>query len=77
MTRLREGYRVSDVDDFLDRARRCTPEEVAAVKFRTVRLHPGYDVDVVDALLEELADWLRDGSDIQREIASWSPPDHV
>ena len=77
MTRFREGYRVSDVDDFLDRAHRCTPEEVAAVKFRVVRLHASYAEDVVDALLEELADRLRDDSDIQREIASWSPPDHV
>lgn len=58
--RLREGYEMSDVDNFLDRlaaaARAGEPLAplCAAARFTSVRLRPGYDVDEVDAFLTQV-----------------------
>jgi DivIVA domain-containing protein len=67
--RLREGYAVDEVDDFVDRvmatvnglpvSRPVTADEVRRVQFRPVRLTEGYDMEEVDAFLDTAQDWLR------------------
>ncbi|KAA1376376.1 DivIVA domain-containing protein [Aeromicrobium fastidiosum] len=61
--RLREGYRIEDVDGFLAGVRplldgRLPNNELAdrieSVRFAPVRLRPGYDMDEVDSHLEQL-----------------------
>lgn len=67
--RLREGYAMDEVDEFVDRvlatvnghpvARPVTAEEVRTVQFRPVRFSEGYDVMEVDLFLETAERWLR------------------
>ena len=61
--RLREGYRIEDVDRFLAEVRplldgRLPDNELAdrieSARFSLVRLRPGYDMDEVDRHLEHL-----------------------
>ena len=61
--RLREGYRIEDVDEFLAGIRplldaRMPNNELAdrieSARFAPVRLRPGYDMDEVDRHLEQL-----------------------
>ena len=62
-TRFREGYDVTEVDEFLRRAHRAlesedgsiTAEDVRAVRFSPVRLKEGYDMGQVDGELERIA----------------------
>ena len=66
--RLREGYNMEQVDDFVDRVmatvnglpvdRPVTPREIRKVKFTPVRLTEGYDVEEVDNFLDEAEGWL-------------------
>jgi len=44
------------------------------VGFTTVRLKHGYDEDVVDALLHDVAEWLRQGGDVRRRVSQWTAP---
>ncbi|GGF33099.1 hypothetical protein GCM10011519_03210 [Marmoricola endophyticus] len=59
--RWREGYRMSEVDDFLAElvaaldGGRPVAAMAEAVRFTPVRLSPGYDMGAVDTLLEEVA----------------------
>ncbi|TDU82563.1 DivIVA domain-containing protein [Kribbella voronezhensis] len=69
--RLREGYNMEQVDDFVDRVmatvnglpveRPVTPREIHKVKFTPVRLTEGYDVEEVDKFLDEAESWLSGG----------------
>jgi DivIVA domain-containing protein len=69
--RLREGYDMEQVDDFVDRVmatvngrpvtRPVTPREIHKVKFTPVRLTEGYDVEEVDKFLDEAESWLSGG----------------
>jgi DivIVA domain-containing protein len=77
LVRFREGYAIDQVDAFLDRSPRCTPEEVRDARFSTVRLIRGYDEDVVDALLDDVVAWLSEGADVRRRIAGWRPSDRL
>jgi DivIVA domain-containing protein len=61
-TRLRPGYDIDEVDDFLRAIRdtflgirepSLTPEEIRKKRFSTTRLRPGYDEEEVDAFLDE------------------------
>lgn len=58
--RLREGYDMTEVDDFLDqlvgeaRAARSLAPLCDQVRLTTVRGRPGYDMDEVDRFLEEI-----------------------
>ena len=61
--RLREGYQISDVDDFLLEIRPLlygrlpNPEladRIVNARFAPVRLRPGYDMMEVDAHLDHL-----------------------
>ena len=66
--RLREGYNMEQVDDFVDRVmatvngrpveRPVTPREIRKVQFTPVRLTEGYDVEEVDNFLDEAESWL-------------------
>ena len=72
--RYKEGYRIDDVDDFLDRVHDLSPEQVRAVRFHVVRLTRGYCEEVVDALLDDIAGWLGSGVGVRQAIGKWSPP---
>lgn len=61
-TRLRPGYKVEEVDAFLDAIRdsflgvrepSLTPDEIRDKRFSTTRLRPGYDEEEVDVFLDE------------------------
>jgi len=66
--RLREGYNMEQVDDFVDRVmatvnglpvdRPVTPREIRKVQFTPVRLTVGYDVEEVDNFLDKAEGWL-------------------
>ena len=66
--RLREGYDVVEVDEFIDRLlatvngqpvkRPVTVREIRKVQFTPVRVREGYDVEEVDAFLDEAEGWL-------------------
>jgi hypothetical protein len=64
---MRAGYAVDEVDGFLRRAAAAlagaappiTAAETEGVLFSTSRLRPGYDQEQTDALLDELAAYLR------------------
>ena len=71
--RLTEAYQIDEVDNFLERADKLSPEEVGTVKFRTVRFSRGYREDLVDALLDDVAGWLTSGVDVRQAITNWSP----
>ena len=67
LPRQGQGYRVEDVDAFLDqivnalrRAEFPDPGQVRLVRFRTTRRRPGYDPQSVAALLDEMQLRLRD-----------------
>jgi len=59
--RLREGYDMGEVDEFLDRLGQAARDGqpfaplVAGAEFTTVRLREGYDITEVDALLARMA----------------------
>lgn len=62
-TRLREGYSIDEVDDFLaDVLRRLVPgrpdgalaEKIREARFTPVRLRVGYDMGEVDQYLDDL-----------------------
>lgn len=57
--RLREGYNMKEVDDYLDRvtaslrgSQTLTSRDVSDVKFTPVRLREGYDMGEVDTFLD-------------------------
>ena len=61
--RLREGYRIEDVDEFLADIRplldgrlpnTALADRIESARFAPVRLRPGYDMDEVDTHLEQL-----------------------
>jgi DivIVA domain-containing protein len=66
--RLREGYDVTEVDEFVDRVmatvngepveRPVTAREIRKVQFTPVRMREGYDVVEVDLFLERAEEWL-------------------
>jgi DivIVA domain-containing protein len=66
--RLREGYDIVQVDEFVDRLLATvnglpvkspvTVRELRNVSFRPVRVREGYDVDEVDQFLEQAEGWL-------------------
>jgi DivIVA domain-containing protein len=66
--RIREGYDVTEVDEFIDRLlatvngqpvdRPVTAREIRKVAFTPVRVREGYDVGEVDNFLEEAEGWL-------------------
>ncbi|WP_020391155.1 DivIVA domain-containing protein [Kribbella catacumbae] len=66
--KLREGYDMAEVDDFVDRVmatvnglpvdRPVTSSEVRTIQFSSVRIREGYDVMEVDLFLEEAEGWL-------------------
>ncbi|QTE30491.1 DivIVA domain-containing protein [Pengzhenrongella sicca] len=70
-TTFREGYEIAAVDAFLERAgiavdahRRAAPssltaDDVRAVRFRATKFREGYDQDMVDDLLDQVAASLR------------------
>ncbi len=63
LVKLREGYDMEEVDDFVDRVlatvngtpidRPVTAREISTKQFSTVRIREGYDVMEVDLFLEE------------------------
>jgi DivIVA domain-containing protein len=66
--RMREGYDLDDVDDFVDLvidtlegrgAKRVTPEQIEQYEFRVVRMKTSYDMEDVDRWLDEAAAELR------------------
>jgi DivIVA domain-containing protein len=59
--RLREGYSIEEVDEFLDRVEHgfVTADEVRTVQFTTVRVRAGYNEDEVDDHLDEIESMLR------------------
>ena len=67
--KLREGYDMEEVDDFVDRIlatvngtpvdRPVTAREISTKQFSTVRIREGYDVMEVDLFLEEAEALLR------------------
>jgi DivIVA domain-containing protein len=67
--RLREGYAIDEVDEFVERvmatvnglpvSRPVTADEIRRVQFRPVRLSEGYDIVDVDAFLDTAEEWLR------------------
>ena len=69
--RMREGYDIGEVDEFLDQARAAlaadpplmTPLDVETRRFHPVRLRTGYDMGEVDAYLDRLAEELRGRQD--------------
>jgi DivIVA domain-containing protein len=79
--RLREGYAIVEVDDFLNRVERgmVTADEVRNVQFTTVRLRSGYNEDQVDDHLDEIEAMLRrrerdDAVAATRHAAAPPPP---
>lgn len=68
--RLREGYAIEDVDEFVDRALAAlsvpwasgslTPDDIRYAEFATVRLRLGYDEEEVDAWCDEVERRLRE-----------------
>ncbi|WBQ08620.1 DivIVA domain-containing protein [Kribbella sp. CA-293567] len=68
VVKLREGYDMAEVDDFVDRVmatvngrpvdRPVTAREIRNVRFSPVRIREGYDVMQVDLFLEEAESWL-------------------
>jgi DivIVA domain-containing protein len=69
--RMREGYDIDEVDEFLDQARAAlaadpplmTPLDVETRRFHPVRLRTGYDMGEVDAYLDRLTEELRGRQD--------------
>ena len=69
--RMREGYDIGEVDEFLDQARAAlaadpplmTPLGVETRRFHPVRLRTGHDMGEVDAYLDRLAEALRSRQD--------------
>jgi DivIVA domain-containing protein len=61
-SRLKPGYSVQDVDDFLTRAEAglVSADDVERVEFASTRLSVGYDEKEVDAALDVLAKSLRE-----------------
>jgi DivIVA domain-containing protein len=67
--RMREGYDLDAVDDFVDRVidalegrpggRSLTPEKIEAQEFKVVRMREGYSMDDVDDWLDDAAAELR------------------
>lgn len=59
--RLRVGYSIEEVDDFLERVERglVSADEVRQVQFATVRMRAGYDEDEVDNHLDQVEAILR------------------
>jgi DivIVA domain-containing protein len=67
--RMREGYDLDAVDDFVDRVidalegraggRSLTPEKIEAQEFKVVRMREGYSMDDVDDWLDDAAGELR------------------
>jgi DivIVA domain-containing protein len=59
--RLREGYSIEEVNEFLTRVARglVTADEVRQVQFSTVRMRAGYDEDEVDDHLDKIEAMLR------------------
>ena len=65
--RMREGYDIGEVEEFLDQARAAlatdppsmTPLDVENRRFHPVRLRTGYDMAEVEAYLDRLAEELR------------------
>ncbi len=70
--RLREGYRIAEVDAFVARALHelgsgdptLRPEDVRTVRFRPVRVREGYDMREVDDYLD----------DLERQLAGYHHP---
>lgn len=69
-TKYRAGYAIADVDAFIDKVEATlgirprygppvTASDVAAVRFRLVRLRTGYDMREVDEALDVYEDRLR------------------
>jgi DivIVA domain-containing protein len=68
LVKLREGYDMAEVDDFVDRVmatvngqpvdRPVTSREIRTVRFSPVRIREGYDVMEVDLFLETVEGWL-------------------
>jgi DivIVA domain-containing protein len=66
--RLREGYALAEVDEFVERvmatvnglpvSRPVTAEEIRSVQFSSVRLTEGYDIEEVDLFLDTAEAWL-------------------
>ncbi len=66
--RMREGYDLDDVDDFVDLVvdsldgkgnRKVTPEQIERYEFKIVRMRTGYSMEDVDRWLDEAAAELR------------------
>jgi len=63
VVRVREGYAIPEVDEFVDRCRAAlarrdgsmTAGDVAAVQFTPVRLRGGYDMGEVDRYLAQVS----------------------
>ncbi|SDU76448.1 DivIVA domain-containing protein [Jiangella alkaliphila] len=81
-TRMREGYDLDAVDDFVDvvidaldgrsAARGITPEQIEAEEFKVVRMREGYVMDDVDDWLDAAASELR----TRRKAAAQQPQQH-
>jgi DivIVA domain-containing protein len=81
--RMREGYDLDAVDDFVDRVidalegrpggRSLTPEKIEAQEFKVVRMREGYSMDDVDDWLDDAAVELRRLRVAGRRVAS--PPE--
>ncbi|TCC31587.1 DivIVA domain-containing protein [Kribbella sindirgiensis] len=66
--RLREGYAIDEVDEFVERvlatanglpvSRPVTAAEIRNVQFSPVRLAEGYDIEEVDLFLDTAEGWL-------------------
>lgn len=79
--RLRQGYMIDEVDEFLGRVERglVTADEVRDVQFTTVRMRAGYDEDEVDDHLDRIEAMLRgrqreEELSVLREAASGQQP---
>ena len=79
--RMREGYDIDEVDEFLDQARAAlaadpplmTPLDVETRRFHPVRLRTGYDMGEVDAYLDRLTEELRGRQDPDAQEAETPP----
>ncbi|WP_158542811.1 DivIVA domain-containing protein [Phytoactinopolyspora halophila] len=75
--RMREGYDLDAVDDFVDQViealdgrpggRGITPERIEAEEFKVVRMREGYSMDDVDDWLDAAAAELRQRRDAERK----------
>jgi DivIVA domain-containing protein len=87
--RMREGYDLDGVDDFVDRVidalegraggRSLTPEKIEAQEFKVVRMREGYAMDDVDDWLDDAAAELRrmrSASAARRTAAPPEPAHH-